>query len=253
MPGLPAAPCGHLDQALICFSLCFRHGGAGRTRWHNSIQQEVGAFTNSVGHHNRFEPSGVDPNSGKRADGECNSLKAGGNSVFWDVETYIVSTGDSETDAVEATFPGLKADNHEWKKTRKHAGYINAGRVGDEFVPLVVSELGSFGPQALAFFGRLARAAECPAQTLQYRLRRLAVVTAREVHSIMHGGVRLSMAGGRAGPRPAEAPPDAGLGAGGGDDDDEADGPRQNEPLAAAGGAGRAGRDARRRGRSGGR
>jgi len=220
---------GHLDQALICF----RHGGVGRTRWHNSIQHEVGAFTNSVGHHNRFEPSGVDPNSGKRADGECNSLKAGGNSVFWDVETYVVSTGDSETDAVEATFPGLKADNHEWKKTRKHAGYINAGRVGDEFVPLVVSEVGSFGPQALAFFGRLARATECPAQTLQYRLRRLAVVTAREVHNIMHGGVRLSMAGGRAGPRPAEAPPDAGLGAGGGDDDEEEDGPRENEPLEA--------------------
>ena len=119
------------------------------------------------------------------------------------------------------------------KKTRKHAGYINAGRVGDEFVPLVVSEAGSFGPQALAFFGRLARATECPAQTLQYRLRRLAVVTAREVHNIMHGGVRLSMAGGRAGPRPAEAPPDAGLGAGGGDDDDEEDGLRENEPLAA--------------------
>ena len=45
---------GHLDQALICF----RHGGVGRTRWHNSIQHEVGAFTSSVGHHNRFEPSG---------------------------------------------------------------------------------------------------------------------------------------------------------------------------------------------------
>ena len=60
---------GHLDQALVCYSC----GNSGRTRWHNNVQHEVGAFINSVGHHSRLEPPGVDPNSGKRADGECNS------------------------------------------------------------------------------------------------------------------------------------------------------------------------------------
>ena len=81
---------------------CYLVGNPARTRWHNSVQHEVGAFVNSVGHHNRFEPPGVDPDSGKRADGECNSLKAGGNSVYWDVNTYVATTG-TEADATEAT------------------------------------------------------------------------------------------------------------------------------------------------------
>ena len=178
---------------------------------------------------------GVDPDSGKRADGECNSLLPGGNSVYWDVNTYAVTTG-TDADAREATFPGLAADKHEYVNTRKHAAAIFANRQGDQFVPLVVSDAGSGvtparaaaseghaemarllteleaapkGPQAMAFFSRLARTTEAPARTLQYRLRRLAVVTAKGVHDIMHGGVRLSLCGGGAGPRPGQAPPDA--------------------------------------------
>ena len=126
----------------------------------------MGAFINSVGHHSRLEPPGVDPNSGKRADGECNSLLRGGNSVYWDVNTYAVTTG-TDADAREATFPGLAADKHEYAKTRKHAAAIFANRQGDEFVPLVVSDAGSWGPQAMAFYSRLARTAEAPARTLQ--------------------------------------------------------------------------------------
>ena len=70
-------------------------------------------------------------------------------------------------DAREATFPGLAADKHEYAKTRKHAAAIFANRQGDQFVPLVVSDAGSWGPQAMAFYSRLARTAEAPARTLQ--------------------------------------------------------------------------------------
>ena len=87
------------------------------SRWQTNVPHEVGAFINSVGHHSRLEPPGVDPDSGKRADGECNSLLRGGNSVYWDVNTYAVTTG-TDADAREATFPGLAADKHEYAKTR---------------------------------------------------------------------------------------------------------------------------------------
>jgi hypothetical protein len=217
---------GHLDQALVCYSC----GNSGRTRWHNNVQHEVGAFINSVGHHSRLEPPGVDPDSGKRADGECNSLLRGGNSVYWDVNTYAVTTG-TDADAREAAFPGLAADKHEYAKTRKHAAAIFANRQGDEFVPLVVSDAGSWGPQAMAFFSRLARTTEAPARTLQYRLRRLAVVTAKGVHDIMHGGVRLSLRGGGAGPRPGHAPPGAVWEADDESDDDEGDDAMTSEQL----------------------
>ena len=72
-----------------------------------------------------------------------------------------------------------------------------------------MSDAGSWGPQAMAFISPLARTTEAPARTLQYRLRRLAVVTAKGVHDIMHSGVRLSLRGGGAGPRPGQPPPDA--------------------------------------------
>ena len=198
---------GHLDQALVCYSTRAATPAA-RAGTTTSIQHEVGAFINSVGHHSRLEPPGVDPDSGERADGECNSLLPGGNSVYWDVNTYAVTTG-TDADAREATFPGLAADKHEYAKTRKHAAAIFANRQGDQFVPLVVSDAGSWGPQAMAFCSRLARTTEAPAQTLQYRLRRLAVVAAKGVHDIMHRGVRLSLRGGGAGPRPEQAPPGA--------------------------------------------
>ena len=94
----------------------------------------------------------------------------------------------------------VTADKHEYAKTWKHAN-----RQGDQFVPLVVSDAGSWGPQAMAFFSRLARTTEAPARTLQYRLRRLAVVTAKGVHDIMHGGVRLSRAAGA--PVPGQVKP----------------------------------------------
>ena len=76
---------------------------------------------------------------------------------------------------------------------------------------------------SMAFFSRLARTTEAPARTLQYRLRRLAVVTAKGVHDIMHGGVRLSLRGGGAGPRPGQAPPGAVWEADDESDDDEGD------------------------------
>ena len=174
-------------------------------------------------------PPGVDPDSGKRADGECNSLLPGGNSVYWDVNTYAVTTG-TDADAREATFPGLAADKHEYAKTRKHAAAIFANRQGDQFVPLVVSDAGSWGPQAMAFFSRLARTTEAPARTLQYRLRRLAVVTAKGVHDIMHSGVRLSLRGGGAGPRPGQPPPDA-VWAADDETDDEGDEAMTSEQL----------------------
>ena len=83
----------------------------------------------------------------------------------------------------------------------------------------------------MAFFSRLARTTEAPARTLQYRLRRLAVVTAKGVHDIMHGGVRLSLRGGGAGPRPGQAPPDAVWEADDETDDDEGDEAMTSEQL----------------------
>ena len=83
----------------------------------------------------------------------------------------------------------------------------------------------------MAFFSRLARTTEAPARTLQYRLRRLAVVTAKGVHDIMHGGVRLSLRGGGAGPRPEQAPPDAVWEADDESDDDEGDDAMTSEQL----------------------
>ena len=88
----------------------------------------------------------------------------------------------------------------------------------------------------MEFFSRLARTTEAPARTLQYRLRRLAVVTARGVHDIMHSGVRMSLRGGGVGPRPGQAPPGAAWEA-----DDETDGigegARAGEQLRRAEGA----------------
>ena len=83
----------------------------------------------------------------------------------------------------------------------------------------------------MAFFSRLARTTEAPARTLQYRLRRLAVVTAKGVHDIMHGGVRLSLRGGGAGPRPGQAPPGAVWEADDESDDDEGDDAVTSEQL----------------------
>ena len=83
----------------------------------------------------------------------------------------------------------------------------------------------------MAFYSRLARTTEAPARTLQYRLRRLAVVTAKGVHDIMHSGVRLSLRGGGAGPRPGQAPPDAVWEADDESDDDEGDDAMTSEQL----------------------
>ena len=204
----------HLDEPLMCRV----NGMSGRTRWHNCVQREIGAFINSTGHHNRLEPPGVDPTSGKRADGECNSLKPGGLSVFWDVNTCVVATGDDKHDGPESAFPGLTVDVHEHEKTRYHAREIEAHREGDEFVPLVLDTNAAWGPQALDLFRRFARATDDPAATLAYRLRRLAVTTARELHHIMHGGLRTRNT---AGHDPPPAPHDAHTGgAGPGTDDD---------------------------------
>ena len=93
----------------------------------------VGCFLPSDGaSHHALEPRGVDPFSGKRPDGRCDSILGGGRSLWWDLCVCIRAL--PSTAETEAAFPGLAIDHGEADKTRKHAHLIAKHRPGDRFV-----------------------------------------------------------------------------------------------------------------------
>ena len=142
--------CGETVDALgqHCFS-CKRNSG--KQARHHAINQLIRRELSRCQLPSHLEPSGLFPNSELRPDGITSCPWSRGRQLVWDFTcTHTLSASNIRLTKGEASKAAELAEIKKFKKYKTLPNHL-------QFIPICVETLGSYGPQATAFFKELGK------------------------------------------------------------------------------------------------